>query len=47
MQQQRLVDLRSRTETLTVAERDEWEHLVGLSFEAAIARSQASLGSKH
>ncbi|MGI4787733.1 MAG: hypothetical protein ACRYFS_02670 [Janthinobacterium lividum] len=46
-QQQRLVDLRSRAETLTVAEREEWEHLAEASFDAAMNRSQAALGSKH
>lgn len=41
-QQDRLLDLRSRAETLTVAEREEWEHLVEASFEATIARSRAT-----
>ena len=41
-QQQRLLDLRSRAETLTVAEREEWEHLVEASFDATIARSEAA-----
>ena len=46
-QQQRLLDLRSRSETLTLAEREEWEHLAEASLEAAIERSQAALGNKH
>jgi len=41
-QQQRLVDLRSRMETLTVAEREEWERLIEMSFDATIARTQAT-----
>jgi hypothetical protein len=40
-QQQRLLDLRSRMETLTVAEREEWEILVEMSFDATVARTQA------
>ena len=46
-QQERLRDLRSRSESLTAAERKEWEHLAEASLEAAIRRSQAALGSKH
>ncbi len=46
-QQQRLLDLRSRSETLTLAEREEWERLAEASLEAAIERSQAALGAKH
>ena len=46
-QQKRLLDLRSRSETLTLAEREEWEHLAEASVEAAIERSQAALGNKH
>ena len=46
-QQQRLLDLRSRSETLTMAEREEWEHLAEATLEAAILRSQAALGAKH
>ena len=46
-QQKRLLDLRSRSETLTLAEREEWEHLAEASLEAAIERSQAALGNKH
>ena len=46
-QQQRLLDLRSRSETLTLAEREEWEHLAEASLEAAVLRSQAALGNKH
>jgi len=46
-QQQRLLDLRSRSETLTVAEREEWEHLAEATLEAATLRSQAALGTKH
>ena len=45
-QQQRLLDLRSRMEVLTVAEREEWEQLVEASFDATIARSQAIQSSK-
>ena len=45
-QQQRLLDLRSRSETLTLAEREEWEHLAEASLEAATLRSQAALGGK-
>ncbi len=45
-QQQRMIDLRSRMETLTVAEREEWERLVEMSFDAAIARTQAVQSSK-
>ena len=44
VQQQRLLDLRSRSETLTISEREEWEHLVDASLEAAILRSQAASG---
>ena len=40
-QQQRLLDLRRRMETLTAAEREEWELLVEKSFDATIARTQA------
>jgi len=40
-QQQRLLDLRSRMGTLTAPEREEWERLVELSFDATIARTQA------
>lgn len=40
-QQRRLIDLRSRMETLTVVEREEWEQLVEMSFDATIARTQA------
>ena len=40
-QQQRMLDLRSRLETLTVAEREEWERLVEASFDATIARTQS------
>lgn len=46
-QQQRMTSLRSRMETLTVAEREEWERLVEMSFDAAIARTQAVQSSKH
>ena len=46
-QQERLRDLRSRSESLTAAERKEWENLAEASLEAAIKRSQAALGSKH
>ncbi len=45
-QQQRLLDLRSRSETLTLAEREEWEKLVEASFDATIARTQAVQSSK-
>ena len=45
-QQQRMTDLRSRMETLTVAEREEWERLVEMSFDATIARTQAVQSSK-
>ncbi len=41
VQQQRLLDLRSRMETLTAPEREEWERLVEMSFDATIARTQA------
>ncbi len=40
-QQQRLLDLRSRSETLTMAEREEWEHLAETNLEAAIARTRS------
>ena len=40
-QQQRLVSLRSRLEELTPTEREEWEQLVGTSFDATIARAEA------
>lgn len=46
-QQQRLLDLRSRSETLTVAEREEWEHLAEATLEAATLRSQAALGTEY
>ncbi len=45
-QQQRLLDLRSRSDTLTIAEREEWEYLAEATLEATIARSQAALGDK-
>ena len=45
-QQERLLDLRSRMEQLTVAERKEWEHLVEASFDAAIERTQAVQSSQ-
>lgn len=45
-QQQRLLDLRSRSETLTLTEREEWERLAEASLEAAIERSRAALGDK-
>jgi len=44
-QQQRLLDLRSRMETLTAAEREEWDRLVEMSFDATIARTQAMQSS--
>ena len=40
-QQARLQDLKSRSDRLTEAEREEWESLVEASFEATIARTQA------
>ena len=39
-QQARLQDLKSRAESLTDAERQEWEHLIEESFDATIARSR-------
>ena len=39
-QQARLQELKSRRDTLTEAERDEWERLVEASFDATIARTQ-------
>lgn len=39
LQQSRLQDLKSRAESLTDAERREWERLVEDSFEATIART--------
>lgn len=45
-QQERMVDLRSRMEMLTVAEREEWERLVEMSFDTTIARTQAVQSSK-
>ena len=45
-QQQRLLDLRSRSETLTLAETKEWERLVEASFDATIARTQAVQSNK-
>ena len=44
-QQQQMADLRSRMETLTAAEREEWEMLAEKSFDATIARTQAVLNS--
>jgi hypothetical protein len=46
-QQHRLLDLRARSVTLTVAEQEEWKRLAESSLEAAVERSQAALGSKH
>lgn len=40
-QQARLQELKSRRETLTEAERQEWECLAEATFEASIARTQA------
>jgi hypothetical protein len=40
-QQARLQELKRRGNTLTAAEREEWEHLVAEAFEATIARTQA------
>ena len=40
-EQQRLVELHSRMETLTVIEREGWEQLVEMSFDATIARTRA------
>ena len=46
-QQQRMTNLRSRMETLTALEREEWEKLVEMSFDATIARTQAIQSSGH
>ncbi len=40
-QQARLQELKSRRDTLTEAEKEEWEQLVEASFDATIARTQA------
>ena len=40
-QQARLEELKSRRNTLSGAEREEWEQLVEASFDATIARTQA------
>jgi hypothetical protein len=40
-QQARLQELKSRRDTLTEAEREEWERLMEASFDATIARTQA------
>lgn len=40
-QQNRLLELRDRRETLTEAEKQEWEQLVEASFEATITRTQS------
>lgn len=40
-QQARLEELKSRADTLTEAEREEWEGLVEASFEATVNRTQA------
>jgi hypothetical protein len=40
-QQKRLQELKSRRDTLTEAEREEWERLVEASFDATIARTRA------
>ena len=40
-QQARLQELKARRETLTEAEREEWERLVEAAFDATIARTQA------
>lgn len=39
--QDRLQELKGRQDTLTEAERDEWERLVEASFEATIARTRS------
>src|SRR5689334_21619840 len=41
-QQTRLQELKSRRETITDEEREVWERLVEVSFDATIARTQAS-----
>jgi hypothetical protein len=40
-QQARLQELKGRRDTLTAAEREEWEQLVEAEFDATIARTQA------
>jgi hypothetical protein len=40
-QQDRLQDLKRRRDTLTAAEREEWERLVDASFDATISRTQS------
>ncbi len=40
-QQARLEELKSRRDTLTETERQEWERLVEAAFDATIARTQA------
>ncbi len=40
-QQARLQELKSRRDTLSEAEREEWEHLVEAAFDATIARTQS------
>jgi hypothetical protein len=40
-QQQRLQELKSRRDTLSEAEQQEWEHLVEASFDSTISRTQA------
>ena len=40
-QQARLQELKSRRDTLTEAEREEWECLVEASFDATISRTQS------
>jgi len=40
VQQARLQELKGRADSLTQAERDEWERLVEASFDATIARTQ-------
>jgi hypothetical protein len=40
-QQDRLQELKNRRDSLTEAERQEWEHLVEAAFDATISRTQA------
>jgi hypothetical protein len=39
-QQARLLELKGRRDSLTEAEREEWERLVEASFDATVARTQ-------
>ena len=45
-QQERLNELKTRRDTLTAGEQQEWERLVEASFNATVARTQSVQSSK-